>query len=127
MNWRSFIIGSAVGGLVVGCAIFLSTGYTVLDQGITITYAYDEQDTLRRESDVLKAMAEPHWLNLSQQDALKRLRDLGLFDFEKGSDGIAAGPVYLKLAEGQVVEIQTHCARMQTYSCTQEGVNRDAN
>ncbi len=123
MNWRSFISGSAVGGLVVGCAVLLNAGYNVLDQGISQTYRQAVIDDLRHESDVLKAMVEPHWLSLSQADAVSRLKSLDVFDFVKGSDGIAAGPVYLKLTDGQVVEIQTHCARFKSPSCATEGVN----
>ncbi|MDA5555636.1 hypothetical protein [Shimia sp. MMG029] len=121
IHWRSFVLGSLVGGAVIGCYTLLNTGYKVLDHGISLTYAISEQDTLRKESDVLKAMAEPHWLGLSKRNAADRLKDLEVFDFEKGDTGIAAGPVFLSLENGIVVGVRTHCARIVTEDCKLKG------
>ncbi|MBO9408062.1 hypothetical protein J7399_11530 [Shimia sp. R9_1] len=121
IHWRSFIFGSLVGGAAIGCYTLLNTGYKVLDHGVSLTFAFSEQDTLRKESDVLKAMAEPHWLGLSRRNAVDRLKELEVFDFEKGDREIAAGPVLLSLEDGIVVGIRTHCARNVTEDCTLKG------
>lgn len=97
--------------------------YDAADSSVALTYAYAEQDTLRKESNVLRRMAEPHWLGLPSGNARKQLTDLGLFDFEKGSEGFAAGPVFLRLQDGVVVEIQAHCSRLKSEDCKNEGGN----
>ncbi len=126
MQWRGFISGTLVGGLTVGSVYFLSDVARSFDQGVTVTYMADEMKTLRHESNVLREMAEPFWLGITGTEASNRLSNLGLFDFAKGSDGLAAGPIYLKLANGQVVEIQAHCARTHLSGRASEGVNTNA-
>ena len=107
----------------MGCAIFLNSGYRGLNQGISLTHAHQVQNTLREESDVLAKMVEPEWLGLTADDAKHRLTELGLFSFEKGTDGLAAGPVFLRVQDGKIVEIQAHCARLKSAGCKDEGVN----
>ncbi len=120
MHWRSFISGCIGGSLAVAAAVFVLDAYNRLDAGISLTYQQAALDTLRQESDVLRRMAEPDWIGLSTSNAKERLISLEFFDFEKGSEGLAAGPVYLKLADGYVVEIQTHCARMVSEGCKEK-------
>ena len=119
--------GFALGYVINGATNWLQgamiASYNAADRSIALTYAYAEQDTLRNESDVLRKMAEPHWLGQTAGSARNQLTELGLFDFEKGSEGFAAGPVFLRLQDGVVVEIQAHCARLKTEDCENEGVN----
>lgn len=123
MAWRGFILGTLFGGMSVGSIYFLSDIAKSFDQGITVTYMADEMDALRNESDVLRQMAEPHWLGQPADESKNRLMALGLLDFEKPSEGLAAGPVFLKLKDGKIIEIQTHCARLNSDGCKHEGVN----
>ncbi|MBO9476805.1 hypothetical protein J7382_04585 [Shimia sp. R11_0] len=121
IHWRSFIFGILFGGAAIGCYALLNTGHKILDHGISLTYALAEQDTLRKESDVLKSMAEPHWLGHSKRNAVDRLKDLDIHYFEKGDMGLAAGPVFLCLEDGIVAGILTHSARFGTEDCKLKG------
>ncbi len=123
MTWLSFMTGAATGGAMVAIGFWASGFAHALDQGVSLTYAHAEQDALRNESDVLRRMAEPSWIGLSATEAKTKLTALGLFDFEKGSEGFAAGPVFLRVQDDNVVEIEAHCARMKTDDCKAKGVN----
>ncbi|WP_270730760.1 hypothetical protein [Shimia sp. Alg240-R146] len=121
MNWMSLAIGVVIGGAGATDYSWATQTYEALDHGISLTYCHDEQDLLRKESDVLKAMAEPHWLALSAFEAQSRLEQAGVFDFPKGTSGLAADPVFLVTENGVVTEIQTHCARLHTEDCVSKG------
>ena len=113
---------------VMGCALTTAVflfwrTFQVVDVGISDTYLNDELDTLRHESDVLKRMAEVYWLGLSIDAARTELDSLEVFDFQNGEKGLAAGPIFLVVGNGQVKEIQHHCARFRSIWCEQRGVN----
>lgn len=118
-----FVLGFAAGELIDWLNNAMTVAYQEADHSITLTYVFAEQNTLRAESDVLKAMAEPHWVGLPADLAKEQLELLGIYEFTKGSEGFAAGPVFLRLQDDTVFEIQAHCARMKSDGCKDEGVN----
>ncbi|WP_412554897.1 hypothetical protein [Shimia sp. MIT1388] len=114
-------LGIAIGATGFFVFTWATEAADALDHGIGLTHCHAEQDALRQESDVLKAMVEPHWLNLNASTAQSQLKDLGIFDFAKGTEGLAAGPVFLRTDGGIVTEIQTHCARLSSKDCAPKG------
>ncbi len=123
MQWKGFITGALVGGLTVGSIYFLSDIASLFIQGPKVTELVLENGVIKQENAVLLKMTQADWVGLTAEDAMGRLSERGLAPTAKGSDGIAAGQIYLKLADGQVVEIKAHCAHAEPTECASQGVN----
>lgn len=120
MQWKGFITGTLVGGMTVGSIYFLSDIASLFFQGPKVTELVVENGSLKQENSVLSRMVTVDWVGLSTEQAEERLAKAGVSGASADAGWITAGPVYLKLADGQVVEIQTHCARMASSGCAQE-------